>query len=720
MAHKGEKMGLKDCNFKPDYNKSDDDIAKDFYIPSMINSCQYNRISGYFGSTIYIIAWSALQRFVENGGHMRIICSPCVSENDKVALQEGYNAQNDQILRESLDKELNKLFTSSELEKPARVLACLISKDILEVKIAVPMTDAEPDLQRLFHDKVGIFTDENGDSVGFRGSMNETFQGLSEDGNAESIDVFPSWADSRDSSRLKRATEYFDKLWNNQEIGTKVFEFPEAVKKNLIDKSNGYDWTQLSKEISTRISKAKKWKPDKKHSVKSPREHQLIALENWVKNYYRGILEHATGSGKTFTAICAIRNALDRGKTVLVLVPSKELLNQWNKEICANITDIKLNILLCGDGNNSWKSDNTLALWTRPTAGANKITIAIMDTACGSQFINNMSSGENLLMVADEVHRIGSSKRRNILKIDAEERLGLSATPIRYGDPIGTKAIFDFFGGIIQPVFSLEDAINSNVLTKYYYYPITLMLNSDEQEKWNTLTDQINKMLAINGGDKPIGDLIDTNPRLKMKIIERSRIIKQASGKIRLALDVVKKYYKKGQRWIIYCDNSQQLHQVLTLLLNNGYDAYEYYSEMNGDREQTLKYFSLTGGLLVSIRCLDEGVDIPATTHALILASSKNPREFIQRRGRILRRYKGKYYAQLYDAIVMPERFYNGDEDKSISIIESELSRAIQFGEWAENPSCVSDLKIIAQQYGIKYDELVDGGYEDDGEYDDK
>lgn len=136
---------------------------------------------------------------------------------------------------------------------------------------------------------------------------------------------------------------------------------------------------------------------------------------------------------------------------------------------------------------------------------------------------------------------------------------------------------------------------------------------------------------------------------------------------------------------------------------------------MIGSREETLKYFSYNGGILVSIKCLDEGVDIPETTHALILASSKNPREFIQRRGRILRKSKGKYFAQLYDAIVMPQESYQ-ENDKSSSIIEAELSRAIQFGEWAENPSCTADLKIIARKFGIDYQKIKDGGYEDDGE----
>lgn len=709
-------MELKGNDFRPDYNKNDHDIAKEFYLPAMRSSCQYDRISGYFGSTIYILAWSALQEFIDNGGRIRIICSPVISEADKEAMTEGYSALNDAIVKEALLKELEELFALDKLTKPARALACLVAEGIVDVKIAIPESGMEPDLERLFHDKVGIFTDKNENSVGFRGSMNETFQGLSDCGNLESIDVFPSWLDSRDSLRVKNAKDYFERLWNKTEPNVLVYDFPEAVEKKLVDKSNGYNWRALVKEISTSVSLAKRWAPNKRNTSKSPREHQLTALENWVSNNRRGIFEHATGSGKTFTAICAIRDALDRGKTVLVLVPSKELLRQWRSEIEENIRDIQIRYLMCGDGFNSWKSNNTLQLWTRPSATQHKITLAIMDTACTNQFVHSVVGGEHLLLIADEVHRVGSPARRNIMNINAGERLGLSATPIRYGDPVGTSAIFDYFGGIVPPVFSLEDAIKNDVLTKYYYHPLQVRLTSEEQEAWQTISREISRMIAIlRKPGESIGNIIASNPKLQMKLLARARIVKQASNKVTLALNVIKKYYKSGQKWIVYCDNQKQLGEVLSLLLHHGFDAYEYHSEMVGDRNETLNYFSKYGGILVSIRCLDEGVDIPSTTHALILASSKNPREFIQRRGRILRKYPGKHFAQLYDAIVIPDAPVD-EEDSGSTIVMAELSRAIQFGEWAENPSCVADLRIIARKYGINYQDIKDGGLEDDDE----
>lgn len=326
-----------------------------------------------------------------------------------------------------------------------------------------------------------------------------------------------------------------------------------------------------------------------------------------------------------------------------------------------------------------------------------------------------LSQGEHLFLVADEVHRLGSTKRRNTLRLTAGAKLGLSATPYRYGDKAGTQALFDYFGGLIPPPFTLDDAIRSGVLTRYFYHPQRISLNQTEQEQWNEATERIKQLIARLGGSKEQGTELSSNPRLKQLLIDRARIVKNADGKVALALKVLKENYKPGQKWIVYCDNINQLKAVLLQALAAGFDAYEYYAGMQGDRDTTLDYFEANGGVLISIKCLDEGVDIPSTTHALILASSQNPREFIQRRGRILRRSDGKLFAHLFDAITLP--VISEDEcDQGLSIISAELSRAIQFGTGAENPACVTDLKNIAIDFNIDFDTIKDGGFEDDDE----
>lgn len=708
-------MGLKDYKFKPDYNKAFDSIAEEFYLPCMHSSVAYDRISGYFGSTIYIIAWDAIKDFVSNNGHMRLICSPFLTPEDQDAISEGYSNKSDEIVLRAIEKEIESLFESDYLSKPARVLACLVTMGVIDIKIAIPGELNDPDIKRLFHDKAGVFMDKDGNAVGFRGPMNETYKGLSSDGNLESIDVFPSWEDDRDKRRLERVKDYFEQLWSCQVEGVNVYAFPEAARRNLVSKASGANWKELVDEITVRLNISDRWKPSKRKSGKKPRPHQIEALQAWEKNGRRGILEHATGSGKTFTAMCAIRDALDKHEPVLVLVPSTELLTQWRTELEENINEISVDYLMCGAGNNYWKEPNVLLLWTQKGTNRNRIIISTMDTAANDTFLSNISQGDHLMLVADEVHRVGSEKRRKILSLLTGARLGLSATPIRYGDPEGTKAIFDYFGGIVPPIFSLEDAIKSKVLTPYFYTPITMRLSDDEQEEWDRLTNEIKRALGRYSGNEEAMAAALKSPRIQMLMINRARIVKNASVKIEVAVSTIDKYYKKGQRWIVYCDNKNQLKAVLTKLLRKGYDAYEFHSEMEGDREQTKSYFAINGGILVSIKCLDEGVDIPATTHALILASSKNPREFIQRRGRILRRSEGKSFAYLFDAIVTPKRAHDSD-DKSVSIIEGELARAIQFGEWAENPGCIAELKLIALDYGIDIERSKNGGFESDDE----
>lgn len=170
---------LNEYNYLTSYNKAENDIAEEFYLPCMRTANSYDRISGYFGSTIYIIAWDALKQFLNNGGKMRIVCSPYVSEADAMALSEGYSARSNAILTRSIEQEVSAMFDSDILSAPARLLAYLVAKDIVDIKIAVPSGNETPTVKRMFHDKVGIFSDSSGNAVGFRGSMNETFKCIS-------------------------------------------------------------------------------------------------------------------------------------------------------------------------------------------------------------------------------------------------------------------------------------------------------------------------------------------------------------------------------------------------------------------------------------------------------------------------------------------------------------------------------------------------------------
>lgn len=703
-------MSLINHTFEPYYTKEETDIAKDFYLPCMASSTMYDRATGYFGSTVYLLSWSCLKQFVDNGGHMRILCSPYLSEADQAAIEEGVSSQSSEEQKERLFNEFRVIYDRDELTAPERVLACLISMNIIEIKIAVGRND----VNRLFHDKEGIFSD-GVNHVAFRGSINETFKGISDDGNFESFDVFTSWGAASDIARLNGIKQDFEKVWNNQSSTIQTIELPSSIKqlikKHAIKQSH---WTEALDEVTATLDKSNFWTAEKRNGGRKPREHQVAALEKWVANGKKGILEHATGSGKTFTAMCAIGKELEANHPIIILVPSVGLLSQWIDELNYIFEGVDINILKCGDGDNKWKQKNYIELWTKPNSPEKRIIVSTMTTASSDEFIRRIIPSSELFVVADEVHRMGSAGNRNFFRINAGIRLGLSATPRRYGDELGTQALINYFGGILKPPFTLKDAIDNGVLTKYFYHPEVVQLSQNEQEQWDDLSIQITKQYAILSNTNNDAKKSTQSLRLQTLLLKRASICKNASGKLDIAIRILQENYKAGQRWIVYCDNQNQLNTVLSLISSTGIPAYEYHSQMDGDKVQTLKYFSEIGGVIVSIRCLDEGIDIPETTHALILASSQNPREYIQRRGRILRRHTGKNYAYLYDTIVIPNGFM--ESDKHAKIIQTELSRAIQFGEWASDPSCIVHLKLIANEHNMDLSLFENTGIENENE----
>lgn len=704
-------MSLSDYEFKSSYNKLEDDVSAEFYMPCMRESVRYDRISGYFGSSVYIVAWDALRSFINNSGKMRIVCSPFLSEEDQEAISQGVAAREDEIIRDAMIEETKDIINEPSLKKPSRLLACLITAGVIDIKIAVVKNGTDSKALKLYHDKAGVFYDAGGNRVGFRGSFNETFKGLSNDGNIESADVFQSWDQGKEKERVDEISGTFNRLWNHMYPTVKLYDLPVEVQAQIKEYAAGYSWEELLDEITVRMHEEEKWAPERHTHRYHLMNHQTEALNKWEKQGFRAVYQGCTGCGKTMIAIAAARYMLERGKCVIILVPSKLLLYHWRDEIIEKMSDYDRKILLCGDGNSSWRNPGVLYNWTSPDADLHKIVIAMMDTAVKKEFLSAINQGDHLFVIADEVHNMGAPLKQHFFRVDTGARLGLSATPERFGDPEGTQAIFDYFGDLLQPPFTLQDAISKKVLTPYYYYPQSISLTDKEQEEWDEISKKIAKHYAIASSSIKNGE---RDTYIELMQIQRARIIKKAENKKTKALEIIKRYYKPGQKWLVYCEDKEQLHEVNLMLLRRGVSSYVYFADMPGDKDNTLEHFKKNGGVLVSIKCLDEGVDIPATTHALILASSKNPREFIQRRGRILRKAEGKNFSFLYDVIATPAGS-SKMQDKSMSIVYGELSRAIGFGEGARNrASCTTDLKLIAIDYGIDYREFTNGGYEDE------
>lgn len=701
---------LADLALKQAYHKPEDDIANGFYLPCMAAALRYDRAVGYFSSAIYALAWTSLRVFVENGGKIRLICSPVLTPQDVAAMSEGY-AVREREEGEALKRQFTEMLSAPGSHKPARVLATLVAMGIVDIRIAWVGEVAGGQQRRLFHDKVGIFTDSYGYAVAFKGSMNETWPGLALDGNLESVDVYLSWASERERARVDESQIYFDRLWRNDYPEVTTIALPEVAREHLLTASDPEHWKELVEEVCLEIKSAKTWSPERQANGRVPRPHQTAALEAWIQQGRRGIFEHATGSGKTFTALCAINDAFSRGEVALVLVPSDLLLKQWAAELRSAFAPAELRLLICGGDHSDWRSDGHLRGWTRPASGVPRAVLATIQTASSEEFLQTCRGGKHLFLVADEVHRLGAERARQLFTLDTGPRLGLSATPRRSGDAEGTVAIMAYFEGVVPPPFTLFDAIQQGTLTQYAYNVRRVSLETDEQEQWDALTKEVRQRVARTMASKVSGS--EDAERIKMLLIRRARIVKKARRKTAEAIDVVVQNYRHGEHWIVYCDDQHQLADVRDGLRASGCkDVLEYHTAMAGDPRRTLELFQAHGGVVVSIRCLDEGVDIPAVSHALILASSKNPREFIQRRGRVLRRSPGKLISQIFDVLVTPR--IDPDEPPATAILEGEISRAIEFGMHAVNPGCITDLQRLAIDHRIDWEALIGAGVEDD------
>lgn len=677
-------------NLKTEYRSLKENPVEDFYRPCLLNSNSYRRATSFFKSTVYNVIGTSIVEFARRGGYTQIICSPELSEEDVDSIALGY-ARKSKVIEASLIQQIEALLASHETTFNTRVLATLISVGALDIKIAV-----RADKKGLYHEKIGVFSDGLGNAVSFKGSANETWRGWHLQGNFESIEVFCSWRGGLEAERVEKHKIHFDTLWTEQDPDIEVFSFPNNaithLKKAAFKDIDAIDHRGIS--VPGRRRK--------------PLPHQETAVKGWLSNGGRGIFEHATGSGKTYTALMAIRQHIQKGNPALVLVPSRLLLEQWASEISEELPEAAL--LLAGGGKNTWRIPERLKGMTGPdTVNGGRIVLATMQTASMHEFRRNVVDGNHLLLVADEVHQLGSPHHSKIMNIDAGYRLGLSATPTRYGDPDGTKKIFDYFNGVVPPSITLSDAIKSGRLVPYEYFPHAINLSGDEADEWRDLTKQISQEIARQKSDDS-----DTQPlseKAKLLLIKRSRIAKKAEAKISLASSIIKEHFEKGQSWLVYCEDVNQLERVLSVLRSDGRNPVEYHSNMEGDRAATMSWFRSFGGILVSIRCLDEGVDIPDVSNALILASSQNPRQFIQRRGRVLRRAPGKYLAVVHDAIVLPVSAER--EPEQISLLKSELLRAIEFSDYAINKAANAELRSMAIDMGIDPDSLFDSGFEE-------
>lgn len=681
MAESLEELGL-----ALGYNSAEADLVSDFYLPCLEIATRYDRAVGYFRSSIYLLVGVALSDFALRGGQMRLICSPGFTAADRSALE---TASSEEVASEAVRREIEGILSRPENLPVLELLATLVAYGSLHVQVSY-----RPKQIGIFHEKLGIFFTAK-DQLSFTGSTNETFMAWDPGGNHEGFETFGTW-DPADVRRVTRHVRYFQSLWDDEVTGLRTIPLPDAPRE-LLDK-----YANVA-GIEAAVENARQHLRRLGRTRAAPRRilqaHQLEVAKNWWAEQ-RGIIDHVTGSGKTVSALDVLRGWMDsdRSRCAIVLVPSDLLSRQWFREIERELADMAPKVLIVGGvlSHSSWK-ESVSAFTVGATIGP-RIIVATIQSAASGDFTSRIVQGAHLLVVADEVHRVGSPNHRRILDVVAGGRLGLSATPSREHDPRGTAAIFNYFGPVLEPHFGIPEAQKAGRLVPYDYFIDTVVLDDDEDGRYAELTRRITELRA-RIGDSPTDE---DSRRLDLLCIQRARIVKKASAKTPYAVQLLKEDVVAGDRWLVYCEDSEQLNDVRDGLRSVGIDVLEYHTQMAGDPPATLRSFERHGGVLVSIRCLDEGVDIPLVDHALIVASSTNSREYIQRRGRVLRTAPGKYSASVYDVLVARST-HQGPE-----VLNRDLERARQFALNARNKSAQFKLDALQSAHEDSYVQFED------------
>lgn len=707
-------MAFTDLDIKREYRSLTRNVVKDFYTPVLSESIRYCRAVGFFSSTALISLTEGIKGLVNNGGAIEVVASPRLSEEDYAAIRDGFERRNEVIL-DCLLRELDEPSGKFE-EDRLNLLSNLIASGVMTIKIALLESGNEVGM---FHEKLGLMFDDSGNIIAFSGSMNESANAYFK--NYESIDVFTSWSDDEGRVRDKRAA--FSAMWHNTEPGVNVLDFPE-ISQAIIKRykvRDGIDLSDLDSNPSDDRDTAPLSESAPRNIPRIPsditlRGYQLEAIDAWERNHFHGVFDMATGTGKTYTAlaaICRLSDALDHSMAVIIVCPYQHLVDQWVEDI--ELFNIDPIIGYSSSPQNDWESrlDRAIRDQRFGVAGSKFLCFVCTNGTFATERVQSLIDRirKPKLLVVDEAHNFGAEYLRSLLRGDFHFRLALSATIERYGDQEGTNALFTFFGKRCIE-YTLEEAIYGRgdeppCLTPYRYYPVIVYLEDDEREKYSELSLEIAKSVRIDkNGKKGISE------RGKKLALKRARLVAAAHKKLSALKREIAPYIDDDYI-LVYCGATKvevdadeidgvddyELRQIdaVTHLLGDELDmrVRQFTSRENSAEREDIKRMFANADLqaLIAIKCLDEGVNIPMIRTAFILASTTNPREYVQRRGRLLRKdkYGLKKRAEIFDFItltrpaneasVLPDEDTRGEK----RLAYNELVRAYEFANLAEN-----------------------------------
>ncbi|WP_367390125.1 DEAD/DEAH box helicase family protein [Lewinella sp. LCG006] len=715
---------LKTINF-PTSNEyrtgsSNEPIA--FFLEVLPNSIRFDLLLGYFSSSAINLLSLGFAQFLYNGGTVRMVTNHILSPNDKRAVVEGLQAQASQYEFSIGDYERIKMTLDEYGRHFFHCLAWLFASKKIEILIVKPRG-----ARGISHYKSGVFYDKSGRAVKFKSSCNFTAYGLME--NLEELEVKRSWDSKSEQTAVEEYEQYFRSIWNKEASFVEYLstnDVEHAIMKDFGDRSieelmvdeqkllrkkrqvlGNYEVRKiidrLEQDVEQRVISFVK---EPFFPYEKPRAYQDEAYTNWKVRGFKGVFAMATGTGKTLTALnCVLREQKKTGSyRVIVIVPTIELVNQWVEEIKGFNFE---NIVQVSSQNKNWREETQMVTVLSSTKENYSFFVVTTYRSFTHRRFQKLlhKFPKDTILIADEAHNLGSNSILPLLEdFPLAKRIGLSATPERVYDEEGTKAIDAFFDDHPPYTFeySMARAQEAGFLSKYLYYPILVELTAEELEKYTEISASLAKFFG--------SDSEESNAAKERLLLLRKQIIHKASNKLSAFDDLIKSLKEKNKLnyTLVYApegyfddlfDDSESLgsfdkeeHRICELYANrirriSPETKISLFHAGTKDRAFTLDRFAQSDlDILVSMKCLDEGVDVPRTEQAIFCASTGNPRQFVQRRGRILRRSTDKHLATIYDMVVVPSisrRVGNYNTEKRL--IENELKRVYEFAGLALN-----------------------------------
>lgn len=721
------------------YRTGSDTEPVQFYMDGLCNSNRFDLLLGYFSSAAINVLSIGFASFLYNGGILRMAINNVLSQEDKDAIKAGREgvAINTTIditdinsLKNSLDDYGQHFF---------ECLAWLIANEKIQIKIIKPKYG-----KGIAHYKSGAFYDGI-DTVGFKASCNFTAFGLLE--NLEELDAFLSWENSRSSKMINRQNKDFEDIFSGTSNVVEYLEIGDilvAIKNEFGNRSIN-ELLIKEKELAEKKTRLLENKGIKKSFAKAiikieeiiiaprfpfsvgPRSYQMDAYSNWAKNNNQGIFAMATGTGKTLTALYCLLELYNKQKSyrAIIIVPTVGLAVQWENECKA----FNFKNILKVNSKNNWENELAFINLSKNFIDNSFIIITTYASFTKKKFqAFFIGLQKDTLIIADEVHNMGAPGVVKVLEnIKLEKRIGLSATPKRMYDDLGGDAIDRFFNDKEPYVYnySMETAIKNGILCNYLYYPHIVKLTEVEFEEYKTISKQLARFFDSKEGKYLF------NEEVERLLLKRKRIIHKAQNKLEAFKDILNTEFKiRGnlKYTLVYVpegiepnyssdDNAIEIEDDINLLNQytkivggvNKSIMVKQYTGSTPNREELISDFR--SGIihtLTSMKCLDEGIDVPRSELAIFCSSTGNPRQFIQRRGRVLRRHPDKIYATIHDLVVIPD-VNNNENTFSMerSIVQKELERVVNFAELADNKTETYEVfKEVLEYYNLNLNDL--------------